>query len=196
MPPRLTGLALSGAAASWTALGFAPAGGAVQVGAIRIGFGVAKAGWTWDEASGEDLDGVPTGAEPPPPGPPPAHPNGALGLDHVVVATPDFERTRARFEAAEMDLRRIREAGPARQGFFAAGPALVELVGPREPDGTGPAGLWGVVVVVPDLDALARRLGDRLGSIRDAVQPGRRIATARGEAGLGAALAFMTPRAG
>jgi hypothetical protein len=48
-------------------------------------------------------------------------------------------------------------------------------------------------VVVADLDALASRLGDLLGAIRDAVQPGRRIATLRETAGLGQAVAFMSP---
>ena len=43
-----------------------------------------------------------------------------------------------------------------------------------------------------DLDALATRLGDDLGAPRDAVQPGRRIATVRESAGLGLPLAFMT----
>jgi hypothetical protein len=33
-----------------------------------------------------------------------------------------------------------------------------------------------------------------LGDIRDAVQPGRRIATVRREAGLGVPVALMTPR--
>jgi hypothetical protein len=47
---------------------------------------------------------------------------------------------------------------------------------------------------VTDLDAAAARLGDGLGTPRDAVQPGRRIATARGAAGLGVPLALMTPR--
>jgi hypothetical protein len=50
--------------------------------------------------------------------------------------------------------------------------------------------------VVKELDALASRLGDRLGSIRDAVQPGRRIATLRESAGLGQAVAFMSPEPG
>ena len=43
------------------------------------------------------------------------------------------------------------------------------------------------------MDAAAAALGDLLGSPRDAVQPGRRIATLRPEAGLGPAIAFMTP---
>jgi hypothetical protein len=48
-------------------------------------------------------------------------------------------------------------------------------------------------VTVADLDALAARLGDHLGRIKDAVQPGRRIATLSGAAGLGEAVAFMSP---
>jgi hypothetical protein len=36
-------------------------------------------------------------------------------------------------------------------------------------------------------------LGDRVGEIRDAVQPGRRIATLRRSAGLSVPVALMTP---
>jgi hypothetical protein len=46
---------------------------------------------------------------------------------------------------------------------------------------------------VGDLDQTAHALGDLLGTPRDAVQPGRRIATLRAEAGLGPAIAFMSP---
>jgi hypothetical protein len=49
------------------------------------------------------------------------------------------------------------------------------------------------VVIVEDLDALAQGLGEQLGSVRDAVQPGRRIATLHSSAGLGQPVAFMTP---
>ena len=61
----------------------------------------------------------------------------------------------------------------------------------EQPD--GPARLWGISFLVEDLDATAAFLGDRVGEPRDAVQPGRRIATLRREAGLGPAIAFMTP---
>jgi hypothetical protein len=67
---------------------------------------------------------------------------------------------------------------------------VVEVV---EADGRAPR-LWGLVVVVADLDAAAEALGDRLGAVKDAVQPGRRIATVRREAGLSTPLALMTPR--
>jgi hypothetical protein len=42
------------------------------------------------------------------------------------------------------------------------------------------------------MEQTAEALGDLLGRPRDAVQPGRRIATLRAEAGLGPAIAFMT----
>jgi hypothetical protein len=52
----------------------------------------------------------------------------------------------------------------------------------------------GLVISVADLDDAAARLGPWLGAPRDAVQPGRRIATVAPEAGLSVALALMTPR--
>ena len=122
------------------------------------------------------------------------HPNGAVGIDHVVVTTPDFDRTAAALTQAGIPLRRIRDAGGFRQGFRRLGPAILELVEARDAP-PGPARFWGLVVIVSDLDALARRLGDRLGPIKSAVQPGRQIATLRRSAGLGEALAFMSQEA-
>jgi hypothetical protein len=123
------------------------------------------------------------------------HPLGAIAVDHVVARTPDLERTLGALQAAGLELRRTRDAGPdARQGFFNLGTAVLEVVGPREPDGDGPASFWGLVLVVSDLDAAAEHLGDLAGTPREAVQPGRRILTLRREAGLGTAVALMTPR--
>jgi hypothetical protein len=123
------------------------------------------------------------------------HPLGAIAVDHVVARTPDLERTLGALQDAGLDLRRVRDAGPdARQGFFNLGTAILEVAGPREPAGDGPASFWGLVLVVEDLDAAVQRLGDLAGTPRDAVQPGRRIATVRREAGLGTAVALMTPR--
>lgn len=70
------------------------------------------------------------------------------------------------------------------------GPCLLELGGPAP----GDARLWGLTLAVEDLDAAAALLGDRLGHVKDAVQPGRRIATVRREAGLSVPVALMTPR--
>jgi hypothetical protein len=103
------------------------------------------------------------------------------------------------------DLRRTREGetpgGSVRQAFFRMGQSILEVV--LAPDRTklaadpnGPARLWGISFLVQDLSATAEALGDRLGTPRDAVQPGRKIATLRREAGLGPAVAFMTPGGG
>ena len=49
-------------------------------------------------------------------------------------------------------------------------------------------------MVADDLDATAEWLGDRVGTPKDAVQPGRRIATLRHrDLGLGLPVAIMTP---
>jgi hypothetical protein len=122
------------------------------------------------------------------------HPNGATALDHVVIFTPDFERTAQALAGADMALSRVRDAGGFRQGFRRLGPGILELVeNTVGDDAQGPASFWGIVVIVPDLEALADRLGDLVGRIKPAVQPGREIATLRPAAGLGEAVAFITP---
>ncbi len=110
--------------------------------------------------------------------------------------TPDLKRTITAIEGAGMELRRIREAtepGPdVRQAFFLPQGMIVEVV--ENPHGEeGPAQFWGVTLAVANLDRAAEVLGDRLGEVRDAVQPGRRIATIRREAGLGIPVALITP---
>ena len=187
--------------APWERLGFAVDGDGLRVGAVRLRFPGGEpagiAGWTLAGAESADLDGLRTRlvSEAENAGEPPVHPNGALRLDHVVVFTPDLDRTFAAFEVAGLELRRVRDAGtpehPLRQGFFRLGETILEVVGDVEPGGA--ARFWGLVVIVSDLDALAERLGDDLGAPRDAVQPGRRIATVRESAELGVPVAFMSP---
>jgi hypothetical protein len=161
----------------------------------------ALAGWAvsgLDVASGSwiDVDGLPTQVVPST-GPVYAdHPIGAVGLDHVVVMTSDLERTSAAIATATgCELKRIREVGAMRQGFhrIGAGGLIVELVErPDVPD--GPAAFWGVVINVDDLDVACELLGpDRVSAPKDAVQPGRRIATVRADVGLGLPVALMTP---
>jgi hypothetical protein len=150
-------------------------------------------GWAWRGLpAAATLDGIDVLGSMPAAGTT-AHALGVTAVDHVVVATGDFERTVAAFDAAGLDRRRVRSAGAMRQAFYVAGPALVEVAAPAEADGA-PAHLWGVTFVVADIDAAAARLGDQLGEVRDAVQPGRRIATASRGAGLGVPVALMTPR--
>jgi hypothetical protein len=142
-------------------------------------------------------------AETPPPvdGEAKAHPNGVIALDHVVAFSPSLERTVAALEAAGLDLRRIREgptaAGAQRQAFFRLGQPILEVIEhppgtPAAEDQDAPARFWGLAFVVADLDESARALGPLLGEVRDAIQPGRRIATVRRKAGLGLPVALMT----
>ena len=121
-----------------------------------------------------------------------SHPNGVVAIDHVVVTSPDLARTTSALQAVGMEPRRTRDHGAMRQIFFRLGPVILELVGPPAPGGDGPARFWGIAFTVADLDATARFLGDRLGRVKDAVQPGRRIASLRKEAGLTVPMAFMS----
>jgi hypothetical protein len=111
------------------------------------------------------------------------------------VLTPDLERTTAALEAIGVERRRVREVETddrlLRQGFFRLGEVILEVVTHPEIE-NGPARFWGITFAVEDLDACAELLGDRLGSIRDAVQPGRRIATVRRPAGLGLPVALIS----
>jgi hypothetical protein len=201
--PVLRALRLADDPATWEQLGFAVgADGVCRLGGVALelagpGRGRGLVGWHIEGVDpGAELDGLPpAGGVQSAAGADVAHPNGAVAVDHVVAATPDVDRTLGALGAAGLEPRRVREAGDARQAFYVLRTALLELAGPASPSGDGPAHLWGLVVVVGDLDALAARLGDELGTIRDAVQPGRRIATLRESAGVSTALAFLTPRA-
>jgi hypothetical protein len=165
---------------------------------VRLQFGAAGergiVGWRVRGLPDGTIDGLATQASDMAAGAG-THPLGVTAVDHVVATTPDIDRTLGALQAAGLELRRVRDAGPnGRQGFFNLGTAVLEVVGPRERDGDGPAAFWGLVLVVADLDAAAARLGERAGAPRDAVQPGRRIVTVRRDAGLGTAVALMSPR--
>lgn len=166
---------------AWADIGFAVDGDAFVLGGVTIALAGRERGagivdWTLG---------------PPRDAPSPPHPNGAFALDHVVLRTPHYERTRDALVADGLDLRRERDdLRDARMAFFRAGPAIVELIGAAGAE----EGLWGLVAVLPSVDAVAPMLAAHLGEPRDAVQPGRRIATLRDSAGISTAVAFMTPR--
>jgi catechol 2,3-dioxygenase-like lactoylglutathione lyase family enzyme len=192
--PTLKELEIADKPADWRALGFEVEDGACQVSTVwlrLVGKGPRRGilGWTLG-------DGEPAAAAAPP------HPNGVARIDHVVLLSPDLDRTVGELRAEGFELRRIREGetlgGSTRQAFFRLGEPILEVV--QAPEGTsvardpdGPARLWGLAFLVDDIDATAATLGQLLGTPCDAVQPGRKIATLRPEAGLGPAVAFMTP---
>ena len=197
MRPELDAIVLGDPPHVWQRLGFTVRdGNEVSLGGVRLCLGAdgdGIVGWSLRGLRRDaDLDGLAASPSDTPPPDPVEHPLGATGVDHVVALTPDLDRTVGKLTDAGFDLRRVREAGEgSRQAFFVLGPCLLELGGPAD----GDVRFWGITLVVDDLDAAAERLGDRLGPVKDAVQPGRRIATLRREAGVGVPVALMTPRA-
>jgi hypothetical protein len=199
--------------AAWAALGFAVDGDRCRLGgtAVRLvgrDAGRGLVGWTLRGLPGSGdaaLDGLATARavdrRAPAPATP-AHPNGVEAIDHVVVISPQLDRTIAALEAAGLDLRRVREeptpAGAPRQAFFRLGAEIVEVV--QEPAEVSarlggaerPAFFWGLALRCADLDATVAALGERSSPIRDAVQPGRRIASLRRDAGLALPIALMS----
>jgi hypothetical protein len=207
--PTIDELILADSPEPWAAAGFDVEDDSFRIGSIRILFaededGRGIVGCTMRDIRVEEPDGLPihrsempqreSRSDP--------HPNGAIGLDHLVAFCATLDRTIPALERAALELRRLREeptpAGAPRQAFFRLAEVILEVIEapPRSHEQRNPdaaSRFWGLAFSVTDLDASARYLGDRLGEPRDAVQPGRRIATLRREAGLGVAVAFMTP---
>ena len=180
---------------AWESLGFAVDEGAIALGRTRVrptGAGGGMLAWTIAGLHSDRLDGLPTTLTPVAPLVPRArHPNGAVRIDHVVARTPRFDATVAALLDAGLELRRVRDATPEiRQGFLWIGDVILELV--EDPSAESPM-LWGLVVVVDDIDVLAAQLGDRIGAPKQAIQPGRQIVVVRDEHAPGVPLAFMTP---
>lgn len=199
----LVALDISGSGTPWGELGFMVADEVTQVGDVTLRFGHAGegiVGWALHGPDGPpDLDGLPTTWLPEPiiPSAPRKHRLELPSVDHVVIATPDPRRTLRCFESAGLTLKRERESGteerPLVQGFFRHGEATVEVVGPRKVTDDGPARFWGLTLVAGELDAAVAALGDeRCSPPRDAVQPGRRIATLRRGAGLPTRVALIS----
>lgn len=194
--PELAALQIADEPGRWAALGFTVTDATVTIGGVAVslgGPGRGITGWTLRHVGDlTELDGLPTSVTTEPAPPAVSHRNGAIGIDQVVVATPDFTRTAEVLDAAGMPLRRVRDAGGFRQGFRRLGPAILELVETRD-GAAGPAKFWGLVVIVSDLEVLQQELTPYVGEIRDAVQPGRQIANLDREAGLSLRVAFMDP---
>lgn len=197
--------------AAWASAGFTVEGDLCRVGSVRIRLvgresGRGAVGWSlrgvpassYDELA-EGLDGLPTTVSEEAPCEPAEHPLGVTQLDHVVLMSPDLDRTRAVLAGLGLDERRVRDAemmgAPMRQVFYKLGDVVLELVGSPDAHNEGPTTIWGLTHSVPDLDAAAARLGEAAGRVKDAVQPGRRITTLRGrELGISVATALMSPR--
>lgn len=194
---------------AWAAAGFTvDADGVCRIGSVRVRLvgrdqGKRILGWSLRGApegafADGTLGGLPTTASDAPPAEPAEHEIGALYIDHVVLISPDLHRTAAAIEAIGVEQRGQRDTDsygpPMRQVFFRMGEVIIELIGSPETVGEGDPGFFGLAHTVSDLDGAAVRLGEHLGNIKDAVQPGRRIATLRHrDLGMSVATALMTP---
>ena len=161
-----------------------------------------------------DIDGVPTsaivGAGTPPVAPP--HPNGVTSIDHVVVMTPDLDRTVAEFEALGIPCRRVREGAAygsktVRQAFFWLGnpdgapeeKVIVEVVGPDivDPEKADEgARFFGLAFTSHDLALSSSVIGVHMKPPTNAVQVGRQIASISSKAGSTVAMVLMSPHVG
>jgi hypothetical protein len=209
VPPTIDELTVADPPDAWRDAGFDVEADTVEIGSVLIRLagpdaGRGIVGCAMREIRTENADGLPVSrsAAPPRERRDRAHPNGVRALDHLVAFSPSLERTIPALEDAGLDLRRIREeptpAGAPRQAFFRLAEVILEVVelppgSHEERNPEAPSRFWGLAFEVEDLDRCVTYLGERIGTPRDAVQPGRRIATLRRDAGLSPGIAFMTP---
>jgi len=179
--PVLSEIRVAADHAAWVAAGFSVTGTSMSVGGVAIEFVEGDGGivdWTL-VADPPDRSAT-------------THPNGVMEIDHVVLLTPTLDRTIADLEGQGIELRRMREGetgmGTYRQAFFRVGRPILEVV-----EADDPVRFWGITFTTADIDAAAQLLGEKVGRVKDAVQPGRRIATMRKEAGLGFPVALISP---
>jgi hypothetical protein len=177
--------------------------GGVRVRLIGRSRGSGIVGWTLrglpPGSRPADVDGIPTASSQADAPAPAAHPNGVTAIDHVVLMSPDLDRTVRALVALGVHPRRERDAEiggrPIRQIFFRFSDVVIEVVGSPGTTGTGPATLWGITYVVSDIDATAAFLDERTTAVKQAVQPGRRITTLRHQdVGMSVRTAMISPR--
>jgi hypothetical protein len=208
---RLIGLVVGDDPSVWAGAGFRVEDDHVDVGGVRIrlagrGAGAGLRGWSFEPAWTQPIDGLPVVDTAPPVTSPPStsrstpatQPNGVTAIDHVVVASPDVERTTTALGEAGIEPRRTvvgaRGDADVLYRFFLLGTCVLELIGPAiasEPSAAvEPARFAGLAFTTATID----ELGDVAGEPRPAIQPGRRIATLRREIGVSVPVAFLTPR--
>lgn len=117
----------------------------------------------------------------------PLHPTpvgdaGVIGLDHVVIRTPDAERAAALYGARlGLDMRLDREIAGRRLMFFRCGDAVLEIVhDASRTDGRDQ--LWGLSWRIADAAAARARLaaaGLNVSDVRPGLKPGTRVVSVR-----------------
>ena len=205
MKPTIDRLIVGDEPEAWAAAGFTVDDDRIcRIGSVRVELAGRSAGkgmrrWSLRDADAPDeIDGIPTATSAEPAAEGAEHANGTLRIDHLVLASGDGERTAAAITAATgLEVLRVRESGtygsPMVQRFFRLGEVVLELISTAEVI-EAPTRFFGIAVDVDDLDALAGYYGPRIGAVKEAVQPGRRIATLRHkDLDMSVAVAFMSP---
>lgn len=204
--PRLTGLVVGDDPSAWRAIGFPVADDRLTVGGVTIRFAGSEGprgilGWQLDPAVAGPVDGLASvEANPSTPttaAPPTGRGYAVAALDHLVVATPDLERTTAALAGIGLRPRRtvdgVRGDTDVRYRFVLLGTCVLELIAPVAPAGTAPAHFGGLAFTAPDLDAFTEVTGPP----RPAVQPGRHIVTVRTrDHDVSVPVAVLSPRPG
>jgi len=191
---------------AWAAAGFTVTDNTVVLGKTCVELTGSSGdrgivGWSIDGVV-SDIDGLPSVIIPTHEQRSPVeHPNMVFAIDHVVVASDVPSRTAAAFEDIGIDQRKqltfTDPKGDEReQRFFWAGRVIVELIGPATPPPTPKpdASFWGLALASANLEIATSVLGDALGEPKDAVQPGRKIATLRTrDLDISVPIALMSP---
>jgi hypothetical protein len=204
----LTGLVVGDDPAAWAALGLPVAGDRCTVGGVAIHLVGSDGprgllGWELDPPLDAEVDGLPnaTGGAADSDAATATASTGrgyaVAAVDHLVVATPDLERTTSALTAVLGGARRTVDAARGDAGtryrFWVLGTCVLEVIGPVSASASGddPARFVGLAFTAPDLEVFADVSSDP----RPAVQPGRTIATFRTrEHDVSVPLAVLTPR--
>jgi hypothetical protein len=208
MTVSLDGLTVADPPDAWARAGFSVDSDAVcPVGSVRIrliGSGAAGiVGWSLSglppDGVREDIDGIPIQWSTPITTAPTGHANGVAAIDHVVLMSPDLDRTIESLSEVGLAPRRERDAElgarAIRQIFFRLGEVILEVVGSPDAATEGPSTLWGITFEVADIDVTAAYFGDLTTPVKNAVQPGRRITTLRHrDLGMSVPTAMISPR--
>lgn len=122
---------------------------------------------------------------------------GVLGIDHVVIRTPDPERAAALYGARlGLDMRLDRELMDRRLMFFRCGDAILEIV---RVSSLAQDDLWGLSWRVASADDARTRLANAgldVSDVRQGMKPGTRVFTVRDRTcGVPTLMLELAPRA-
>jgi len=199
--PTIAELHVGDDPSAWERLGFRINERRCLVGRTEVVFSDGPGGihsWVLRNSIRSEFGPIPTSfTENPVPEPSIVHPNGSVGFHHVVLMVPEFDRGKAALSNAGVQVEHGRPFGSPDKEMLPSAPKMgdieLELIGPESEDRSRTWELWGLVIAVSDIDATSELLGNLLGQVKPAVQPYRRIATLKKEAGLGVAVAFLGP---